>query len=150
MRRICLSLIVIVPLILGNVVLANDKDEIALFNSDGEPVAYIADDLTIYMWSGEPTAYLSTENSGGAGFNVYGFNGHHLGWFVHGIIWDHDGDASCGLKSVVASPRYEPYKAYKQYKPYKGYKEYEPAKPAFSRTWSDTPCSLLLREGSQD
>ena len=71
------------------------------------------------MWSGEPTAYLSTENSSGAGFNVYGFNGHHLGWFVNGIIRDHDGDAACGLKNVVPSPHYEPYKAYKQYQPYK-------------------------------
>ncbi len=63
--------------------------EISLFNSNGSPVAYVDtddDDLTIYLWSGKPVAYIS-------GDNIYGFNGKHLGWWVKGIIRDHDGDA---------------------------------------------------------
>ena len=54
-----------------------DGDEISLFNSEGKPVAYIAEELTIYLWSGKPVAYLDEDSSGG--FHVYGFNGKHLG-----------------------------------------------------------------------
>jgi hypothetical protein len=51
--------------------------EISLFNSDGEPRAYIDtedEDLTIYLWNGEPVCYLSS-SSNGIYFNIYGFNG---------------------------------------------------------------------------
>ena len=42
-----------------------DGDEISLFNSEGKPVAYIAEELTIYLWSGKPVAYLDEDSSGG-------------------------------------------------------------------------------------
>ena len=67
------------------------QDEISLFNHDGEAVAYIDsedDDLTIYLWSGRPVAYLFSKSGE---FHVYGFNGTHLGWFIDGIIRNHDG-----------------------------------------------------------
>lgn len=67
------------------------SQEVSLFNSDGEPVAYIDtrdEDLTIYMWEGSPVAYLTSANNG---FNIYGFNGKHLGWFDEGLIINHDG-----------------------------------------------------------
>lgn len=142
--------LLVIALTLSRISTASDIEEIALFNSDGKPVAYIAEDLTIYMWSGEPVAYLSPANNQGHGFNVYGFNGHHLGWFVKGVIRDHDGDASCGLKSVVSSPQFEPFKSFKQFKPFKSFKEYEPAQPAFSKAWSETTCSLVLRAGTKE
>jgi len=58
-----------------------------LFNSKGEPVAYISRDQnkTIYTWNGYPVAYLN-------GYNVYGFNGLHLGWLINDIIYDFNGD----------------------------------------------------------
>jgi hypothetical protein len=54
-------------------------------------------------------AYIASTS--GDGFNVYGFNGKHLGWFVKGVIRDHDGNGACGLEGVVSSPKYEPYKS---------------------------------------
>ena len=61
--------------------------EKALFNSKGEPVAYISDDLSkvIYLWDGHPVAYLYS-------YHIYGFNGIHLGWFIDGIVYDPSGD----------------------------------------------------------
>jgi len=33
--------------------------------------------MTIYLWSGKRVAYLKKSNTG---YDVYGFNGDHLGW----------------------------------------------------------------------
>jgi len=128
---------------------SGQSEEISLFNSKGKPIAYIdTDDLTIYLWNGKPVAYLfSNDNK----LHIYGFNGKHLGWFVSGIIRDHEGDA-VGFKegAVNVYTEYEPYKAYKQYKPYKSYKEYAPYMPYLSTSWSNTPLSLFLAQGVDD
>jgi hypothetical protein len=100
--------------------------EVALYDSDGEPVAYISKDLTIYMWFRRTCCVSEPANNQAHGFNVYGFNGHHEGWFVKGVIWDHGGDASCGLKSVVRAAQFEPFKSFKEFKPFKSLKECEP------------------------
>jgi hypothetical protein len=132
-----------------NVARAGD-DEVSLFNSKGKAAAYIVvdDDMTIYLWSGKPVAYLEPDKRAG-GFDVYGFNGKHLGWFVQGAIWNHDGDPACALKERLKSTDYEPYKSYKEYKPYKAYKEYAPYRPSFSKSFGEVPCSLFLSEGKE-
>jgi hypothetical protein len=118
-------------------------EEITLFNGQGRASAYIAleDELTIYLWSGKPVAYLQSDSAGG--FHLYGFNGKHLGWFVDGIVRDHDGNAACAVKERLQYTEYEPYKGYKAYKPYKGYKAYAPYRPIFSFNWG-LSCGLLL------
>ena len=120
--------------------------EVSLFNSEGKATAYVADDddLTIYLWSGKPVAYLS-------GDNIYGFNGKHLGWWVKGIIYDHDGNAVGATKNATnINTEYEPYKGYKEYKPYKSYKEYAPYKPYFSSSWSNDSFRMFLSRGISD
>ena len=118
--------------------------EISLFNSKGSAVAYVDtddDDLTIYLWSGKPVAYISNDN-------IYGFNGKHLGWWVKGIIRDHDGDAVGATKDATnIYTEYEPYKGYKEYKPYKSYKEYAPYKPYWSTSWSSGSLKMFLLQG---
>lgn len=91
--------------------------EISLFDAGGRATAYIAvdDELTIFLWSGKPVAYLEPSDAGE--FHVYGFNGSHLGWFLQGAVWSHDGSASCAVKELMSSTEYEPYKSYKEYKP---------------------------------
>ena len=130
---------------------AFSQDEISLFNSKGKPVAYIDtddDDLTIYLWDGKPVAYLS--KSGGE-FHIYGFNGKHLGWYIKGIIRDHEGDAVGSTKEATSTYKeYEPFKSYKQYKPYKSYKEYAPYKPYLGTSWSSTNLKLFLLQGIDD
>lgn len=123
--------------------------EISLFDSDGEAVAYIDsndEDSTIYLWSGSPVAYLFPN---GDYYNVYGFNGNHLGWFEDGIIIDHSGDAVGFIKGSVSNiyTQYEPYKSYKEYKPYKEYKSYEPYKPYYNSSFSSEPLVLFLKRG---
>ena len=124
------------------------QDEISLFNSDGDATAYIDtedDDLTIYLWGGKPVAYMFKKSGE---FHVYGFNGNHLGWFIDGIIRDHEGDAIGATKDAIRMyTNYEPYKSYKQYKPYKAYKEYSPYKPYLSSSWSSMNFKLFLLQG---
>lgn len=121
--------------------------EISLFNSQGKAVAYVDtddDDLTIYLWGGKPVAYISNDN-------IYGFNGKHLGWWVKGIIRDHDGDAVGVTKAATNMyTEYEPYKGYKEYKPYKSYKEYAPYKPYWSTSWSSGSFKMFLIQGIAD
>lgn len=121
--------------------------EISLFNSQGKAVAYVNtddDDLTIYLWGGKPVAYISNDN-------IYGFNGKHLGWWVKGIIRDHDGDAVGATKGATSMyTEYEPYKGYKEYKPYKSYKEYAPYKPYWSTSWSGGSFKMFLLQGIED
>lgn len=123
------------------------EDEITLFDARGKAVAYVAldDELTIYLWSGKPVAYLSSDSKGG--FSVYGFNGKHLGWFVGGVVWDHDGDAACAVGEKLQSTEFEPFKSLKQFKAFKSFKAFAPFRPSFSNRFGDTPCSLLLAEG---
>lgn len=75
-------------------------DDVSLFDSRGLPVAYIDTDdkRTIYLWNGAPVAYLENRNSGA--FNVWGFNGKHLGWFEKGAIWDRSGGATCAVREA--------------------------------------------------
>jgi len=58
-----------------------------LFDKNGNPVAYIADDYnaTIYLWDGSPVAYIYE------GEHVYGINGRHLGWWLDEILYNVDG-----------------------------------------------------------
>lgn len=127
---------------------AEDQSEVSLYDASRAAVAYIDadDELTIYLWDGKPVAYLEPDT--GNEFHVYGFSGKHLGWFVDGVIRDHEGNASCVLKQLLSSPQFEPFKAFKQFKPFKGFKEFAPFRPFLSTSWSTMPCTLLLASGS--
>jgi hypothetical protein len=63
-------------------------DDKTLFDKDGNPVAYIADDYdkTVYLWDGSPVAYIYEEE------HVYGINGRHLGWWLDEILYNIEGD----------------------------------------------------------
>ncbi|WP_290577350.1 4-fold beta flower protein [Ketobacter sp.] len=126
---------------------AQSDNELSLFDRDGKAAAYVAldDELTIYLWGGEPVAYLDVDNAGG--YHVYGFNGKHLGWFVNGVVWAHDGNASCATSSVLRTTQVESFKAFKQFKPFKSFKEFAPFRPFLTSSFGDTQCMLLLSEG---
>ena len=118
-------------------------NETSLIDKDGEAVAYIATDneRTIYLWKGRPVAYLDGEN-------VYGFNGNHLGWFIEGVIFGHDGFMLCAIRSKISrSLRFERFKGFKSFKPFKGFKRFAPFKPTFSNQFSKIPCSVVLDSG---
>lgn len=125
------------------------EDEVSLFNGSGKADAYIAldDEMTIYLWSGKPVAYLEKDSE--SGYHVYGFNGKHLGWFVKGVIWDHEGNGACAVKEVLQSTQSEPFKAFKQFKPFKSFTQFAPFRPTFSNKFGDVPCRFLLAEGGK-
>jgi len=141
--KIWLSLLFLMPS------LVSASDEVTLFDGAGNAVAYIAldDEMTIYMWTGKPVAYLTSDSQGG--YHVYGFNGQHLGWFLQGVVWGPDGNASCAVKDALASTKFEPYKGYKQYKPFKSFRQFAPFRPHLSNSFGDIPCRFLLSEGGK-
>jgi hypothetical protein len=128
---------------------AAPQREISLFDSDGQPVAYIAEDLTLYLWSGAPVAYLGNDRR--EGFNLYGFNGKHLGWLTSGVIRDHDGNVVGAFKEAFRSPtKFESEKGRKELKPTRSVTELEPSQPLLSRDWSELPLRMFLLQGVDD
>lgn len=126
---------------------ARAQEELSLFDGGGRASAYVVadNDLTIYLWTGEPVAYLVQD--GENGFHIHGFNGRHLGWFMHGIIRDQNGDAVCALRDAVSNPQLEPLKSLKSLKPLKSLRELSPTRPPFSSRWGELPCRLHLSQG---
>ena len=129
--------------------LTHADQEISLFNAEGRATAYIAvdDELTIYLWNGRPVAYLQSSNAGE--FHFYGFNGRHLGWFVRGAIWHHDGFASCATGDVMNYTQFEPFKGFKNFKPFRDFRESPPSIPSLSSSFGQQPCGLLLMSGAK-
>ena len=121
--------------------------EVALFGRDGKAVAYIAEDRdrTVYLWSGDAVAYL--EPSAGL-YDIWGFNGRHLGWLVNGTVYDDDG-LQVGVTKRAANffTEWEPYKPFKKAKPLKGIRRYMPYTPYWSLGWSDIRLADLLGYG---
>ena len=117
--------------------------EKALFNSEGEPIAYISDDLnrTIYLWDGHPVAYLY-------GYHVYGFNGRHLGWFINDIVYDSDGarigftSATCPIAAYKEPPKEKKYPVDKMESRYEA-----PPLPELSFNYSTEDFAEFLKGG---
>jgi len=123
--------------------MVKDREEITLFDSGGNAVAYIAVDrnFTIYLWSGNPVAYI-------AGNNIYGLNGNHLGWYRDGIIRDQNGYAVGATKSAFSGvTRLEPVKGVKQIKPVKSIRQVAPVTPVFINSWSRNDLQSFLLYG---
>jgi hypothetical protein len=124
-------------------------NKLSLFNPYGKATAYIVEDLTIYLWSGEPVAYLREDDD--ESFHVYGFNGKHLGWFVGGAVYEHNGKAVGAVKEAFREPLdYVPFKDFRQYKPFKDFKEYAPIRPKLENVWSNIPFIRFLMQGVSD
>lgn len=142
-RYFILSILLFISLLSGK------AEEISLFNEEGTPIAYIDaddEDLTIYMWNGLPVAYLYPSDSDA--FDIYGFNGNHLGWFEDGIVRDHEGYVVGFQKGAINKyTKYEPYKSYKRYKPYKSYRQYAPYKPYYKNSFGTESLSIFLMRG---
>jgi hypothetical protein len=115
-----------------------------LFNKRGDPVAYISDDYneTIYLTDGSPVAYLYNQD------HVYGLNGHHLGWWIEGILYNHDGErigftsSTCPV-SIGREPTKNQRQSMDEIRP----RWKAPPFPKLSCSFADMDLENLLREG---
>lgn len=144
-----LKMFIVLLFMIPSVVCAHE--EVSLYNLEGKPGAYIDEEMTIYLWSGTPVAYLHNESGK---LNIYGFNGKHLGWFVNGVVYDHEGKTIGGVKEAVKVFSFrlepEPYKSSKKYKPDKYYREQAPFQPTLSMNWTDLSLRVFLLQGLND
>lgn len=119
-----------------------NKMEITLYERDGHPVAYIADDQehSIYTWDGHAVCYIMDEI-------IYGWKGHHIGWFHQGIIYDIHGYRVGYTKQTCPSVTYvEPVK-YVKYVKYIKYVRYIPyARPLFSMLQASISLADFIRQ----
>ena len=115
-----------------------------LFNKRGDPVAYISDDYnkTIYLTDGSPVAYLYNQG------HLYGLNGHHLGWWIEGILYNHDGERIGFTSSTCPVPiGREPTKNQRQSMDEIRPRWEAPPLPKLSFNFAGMDLENLLREG---
>jgi hypothetical protein len=118
--------------------------EKALFNRNGDAVAYLTDDYnaTIYLWHGQQVAYLYNERM------IYGINGKHLGWFIDGIIYDNSGERiGFTSSSCPVAPSSEPVKPKKLLKDELKPRWKENLLPKLKYTNADADLTEFLSDG---
>lgn len=139
MKKIIIAIIMFASLIAK-------AQQTTIFNQDGYATHYIDQKShQIFTFSGEPVAILVEEN-------LYSAKGEHLGWYVDGVIRDHDGNISGFVKGAVyvISLHLEPLKGPQQYTFFSGSHTYPPSKPYFNNTWSrETIYALFVNHFSQ-
>ena len=119
--------------------------EISLYDSTGEAVAYIDtdNDMNIYLWRGEPVAYLD-------GQSIYGFNGKHLGWLKKGILRDNNGYAVGFMEGATNKlTKLEGLKGLQRLEPLKSLQRLEPLEPLEKSQWAPTPLAIYLSIGKK-
>lgn len=107
-------------------------EEITLYDRGGKPVAYIAPekDYTIYLWNGKPICYLHK-------CKLYTFDGHHIGWYSKGVIYDNEGYRVFCVESKSEYPQSsEIEKQPKRRIPLKGIRHLSQEKPEFKLYFS--------------
>lgn len=126
------------------------NQEITIYDKKEDYIAYIdTSDLTVYLWAGKPVAYLEKNDDY---FNIYGFNGKHLGWLENdGLLYDHDGYVVGFIEGALSkkTSKFEPMKGLKQLIPLKSFQQTEPYKPTLQQIWSNFLLSLFLATGRQ-
>lgn len=119
--------------------------EVTLFDNNGSPIAYVADDgnATIYMWDGTAVAYIREEH-------VYGFNGVHLGWFDNGVVRDSQGAPVGFVKQMCPKvTSVEPVKKEKKVKKTKSARKVAPVRPVDKTSTSSVSLKVFLMSGSK-
>ena len=118
--------------------------EITLFDSQGIPVAYIADDAehTIYLWEGKAVCYLLSDK-------IYTWKGHHIGWFFQNIIYDINGmRVGYTRQTCPCITQLEKLKAIKQIKSIKSIRQISFIRPIFSKITSKVSLYEFLSQDS--
>ncbi len=123
--------------------------EVTLFNSEGEAVAYIdyEKDATIFLWKGTPVAFLKND---GGDMCVFGFNGNFLGWYENGIIYDENGNAvSIREGAVNMATQIEPIKGIQEITIIRPITPITPIQPIWSNRWSSKSLIEFLYSGKK-
>jgi len=123
--------------------------EITLFSSDGEAIAYIDynKDATIFLWDGTPVAFITSDR---IDINVFGFNGRFLGWYDNGIIYDKNGYAVGAKKGAINMvTKLERVKSVQKITPIRPVLPITPIKPIWKNYWSNTSLLEFLYYGKK-
>lgn len=109
--------------------------EVTIFDKNGVPTAYIADDMehSIYTWDGYAVCYLY-------GQMIYGWRGKHIGWFVGEIMYDMQGYRIGFTRNTCPRmTRLEPLKKLKKMKYLKSLRRLPKLRPFFKYQNSEQP-----------
>lgn len=142
------SILFTMMILLSSAVISNAQ-QISLFDSEGEAIAYIDfdEDATIFMWDGTPVAFLEKD---GRNICVIGFNGSFMGWYEDGIVYDKKGYVVGARKGAVNMlTRMERMKGMKRMLPMRPMSPMTPMQPMYRGSWSSTSLSEFLYFGKK-
>lgn len=125
------------------------SQEVSLYDSDGEAIAYIDfdEDATIFLWKGTPVAFLEKD---GSDICVFGFNGTFLGWYEDGIMYDEDGYVVGAREgSVNMLTQLEGLKGLQELTPLRPLTPLTPLQPLWKNRWSNTSLYEFLYFGKE-
>lgn len=115
------------------------------YDLHGKAIAYLHNDgVNIYLFSGKPVAYLYNNA-------VYGFNGHHLGWFENGWIRDIRGNCVFFTENASGGPVRparcaKPAKCTRYARPAKYARHARYARAAKTLSWSQLSGELFFNQ----
>jgi hypothetical protein len=144
MKKITLVLVGLLGL-----TLCVNAQEVSLYDSDGEAIAYIDydEDATIFMWDGTPVAFIEKDDDD---LCVFGFNGSFLGWYDNGIIYDKNGYAAGARKGAVNMvTKIERIKGIQKITPIRPITPITPIQPIFKSHWSNISLTEFLYFGKK-
>lgn len=120
------------------------QTEVSIFDETGNATHYIdVSKGTVYSFDGTPVAFLKAKSTY---YNVYSYQGDHLGWFENGVIRDHKGDIVGFQRGAITNilPKLESIKGIKKIEPIRPIEKLEPIKPLYSMQFSKTQMGYYL------
>jgi hypothetical protein len=140
---------IILFLALITLIISLSAQEVSLFDSNGEAVAYIdfGEDATIFTWAGTPVAFLEKDSQD---ICVFGFNGDFLGWYEGGVIYDKKGYVVGARESSINTfTKLEKIKGLQELTPLRPLTPLTPLQPLWKNTWSNTSLTEFLYFGKE-
>ena len=116
-----------------------------IYNQYGEPRLRLLENDRLVDFDGKSIGFIDDED-------IYDYNGNHRGWYIGGLLRDHNGDC-VGFGEEVTDTRYSflpfkdfgPFPGFVEFEPFRPFKELAPYKPFFTIDWSTyDPISLFM------
>ncbi|MCI1780194.1 MAG: hypothetical protein LKI53_09625 [Bacteroidales bacterium] len=133
-----------------------EEKQIALYDQNKEAIAYIdyedtydKESAIIYMYDGTPVAYIYEPGINGDA-DIYGFNGHFMGWYMNGVVYNNEYYAVGARHGILRGEintnvtRAEKLKSVQKISPVMQARMVEPVRPVLKDVWSETSLSDFL------
>lgn len=120
------------------------KEIDVIYSKEGIPLLRVFGNGRLVNFNGKSIGFLDNDN-------VYDYNGNHRGWFIEGILRDHEGNCvgfgeyvGKTLHPFLPFKQFRPFSSFVEFEPFRPFKNFTPLKPFFNIDWSEyDPISMF-------